>query len=116
MEENGAKKGDGMNGGHNFKYQGQRRLTEKTKSKWEKSQENNWGMPSRQRNSKRKGPEVAVPSVKEEKQGPSEPGLSLSSIPASRGVCHSIPPSSHFPVLPEQAARSATSRQGRVTS
>ena len=64
MEENRAKKGDGMNRGYNFKYQDQRRLTEKTKSKWEKSQENNWGMPSRQRNSKCKGPEVAVPSVK----------------------------------------------------
>ena len=33
MEENRAKKGDGMNGGYNFKYQDQRRLTEKTKSK-----------------------------------------------------------------------------------
>ena len=76
-----------------------------------------WGdVCPRQRNSKCKGPEVAVPSVKEEKHGPSKPGHSLSSIPASRGVCHSIPPSSHIPVLPEQAARSATSRQGRVTS
>ena len=30
-------------------------------------EENNWGMPSGKRNSKCKGPEVAVPSVKEEK-------------------------------------------------
>ena len=33
MGGNGAKKGDGMKGGYNFKYQGQRRLTEKTKWK-----------------------------------------------------------------------------------
>lgn len=75
------------------------------------SKDNNGGMHSAQRNSKCKGPEVAVPSVTKGKEGQSKPGQPLSSSPASSGA--KPPHSNLLNKLPDQLPEGKTESHPR---